>query len=383
MIFNTFDPNRDVVAGRTTRVASGLWSNGSSYFSQSLLADDFWSLSGSTDNPSYGTSLYDVKRTMYYLNMYPGTAAVANNDPFFSIAYGNIYGGNGSGSFNTDTASIKAFAAKAIYTQYKNLLLGSSDADGMFTIQSGSTTVPATDIWVISFSAYKMKDRIDEGLFELTLSGSGDKMLTLIDNSPYTSQNLSVYQLISGALDNTPVTPSYQGFGLIYPADGIVILNAAAIAQYLNFPSSSDQPGLGSNEGGPSNINNGWIYTSGSASTEFTYNHKTLAQSIQLCTQHTMKVRKTEYVPARHYFIRVMNRDFNYSNNPSYVYDGTDNIHAKGTIRVTDFVLDPKTYITTVGLYNNSNELLAVAKLSRPAVKSFDQELLLKVALQF
>jgi hypothetical protein len=78
-----------------------------------------------------------------------------------------------------------------------------------------------------------------------------------------------------------------------------------------------------------------------------------------------------------------MNRDFNYSNNPTYVYDGTDGIHSKGTIRNIDFINDPRTYITTIGLYNDSNELVAVAKLSRPAVKSFDSELLLKIRLDF
>ena len=96
-----------------------------------------------------------------------------------------------------------------------------------------------------------------------------------------------------------------------------------------------------------------------------------------------MNVRRTEYVPSIHYFVRVMNRDFNYSNNPTYVYDGTDGIHPKGQIYNSDFITDPRTYITTVGLYDNSNNLIAVAKLSRPAVKSFDEELLVRVRLDF
>jgi hypothetical protein len=102
-----------------------------------------------------------------------------------------------------------------------------------------------------------------------------------------------------------------------------------------------------------------------------------------LLARATIKVRKSEYVPARHYFIRVMNREFNYSNNPTYVYDGTDDIHPKGTIYNEDFINDPKTYITTVGLYNDSNELVAVAKLSRPALKNFSNELLIQVRLDF
>jgi len=380
MIFNTFNPNQDIVAGRTTRIASGFWPSGITDFSQSFLVDDYWSLTGSNGNPSYGTSVYDVKKTMYYLNMFPGAAALANNDPYFSIAYGSIAGDIGSGSFNTESSSIQASPAKAIYTQYKNLLLGSADLDGQFTIQSGSTTVTATDIWVLNFSAYKMKDRIDEGQFELTLSGSLGAKFTMIDNSSYTTQTQAVYQLIVGTQNNSPATPIYEGIGLIYPSDGIVILNAALVAAKLGLTGSG--PGIGSSEGGPG-TNGGWWYTPGTATTEWTYNHKTLAKSIELCVTESMKVRKSEYVPARHYFVRVMNRDFNYSNNPTYVYDGTDGTHAKGTIYNSDFINDPKTYITTVGLYNDSNELVAVAKLSRPAFKDFSSELLIKVRLDF
>jgi len=83
-----------------------------------------------------------------------------------------------------------------------------------------------------------------------------------------------------------------------------------------------------------------------------------------------------------------MNKDFNYSNNPTYVYDGktaSSNgiVYSAGTIYNQDFISNPTTYITTVGLYNDSNELVAVAKLSRPAMKTFDNELLIKVRLDF
>jgi CxxC motif-containing protein len=44
---------------------------------------------------------------------------------------------------------------------------------------------------------------------------------------------------------------------------------------------------------------------------------------------------------------------------------------------------DPKTYITTVGLYNTNKELLATAKTSKPIQKSFTKEILLKIKLDF
>jgi hypothetical protein len=43
----------------------------------------------------------------------------------------------------------------------------------------------------------------------------------------------------------------------------------------------------------------------------------------------------------------------------------------------------PQAYITTVGLYNDTNDLLAVAKLSRPLVKDFTKEALIRVKLNY
>ena len=54
-----------------------------------------------------------------------------------------------------------------------------------------------------------------------------------------------------------------------------------------------------------------------------------------------------------------------------------------GRLRHEDFIDDPKSYITTIGLYNEDNELVAVAKLSVPILKSFDTETLIKVKLDF
>ena len=386
MIFNQFDPKKDVVAGRVTRVASGFWPDGSPGWDQGNFTDDFWRITGSgTPSPSYGTSFYDVRYTMYYLNVFPDQSSYVNYDPYFSIAYGNFYGDIGSGSFTTESSSIEASPTKAIYTQYKNILLSNSDvnatANGMFSMQSASTTVTATDIWVINFSAYKMKDRVDEGLLQLNFSGSKG-LVTLIDDSIYSTRNQYVYQLVTGSLTNPSASATYEGLGLFYPQVGIVVLNAAAMAQKLGITSGS---GVGANTGGPVQSDGSWPYISGSlpGNVQYTYNHKTLFESMNLCSGQLMNVRKSEYVPARHYFVRVMNRDFNYSNNPTYVYDGTDGQHPKGQIYNADFITDPRTYITTVGLYNDSNELVAVAKMSRPAVKSFDQELLIKVRLDF
>ena len=394
MIFNQFDDS-DIVAGRTSRVASGFWPNGVTFWSASLLQDNYWELTQSalTPSPSLGASIYDIRYTMYYINVFPDGTTHANNDPYFSVAYGNYYGNLGSGSFNLDTGSIFAFAPKAIYTQYKNILIGSTDLTGKFQMKFGSATNPqgvtADDIFVIDFSSYKMKDRVDEGVFEISLVGTLGT-ITLRDDSPFLTQASSVYNLVRGSInDATSTLPSYEGIGLLYPNDGVAVFNAQVIDKLIGLSNVSQSVGpvnqafanysTGSIVGIP--ISGQPVYWPA------TVNHKVFFWSIQN-SNNTFKVRKSEYVPARHYFVRVKNRDFNYSNNPTYVYDGktvspTGITPSAGTIYNQDFISNPTTYITTVGLYNDNNELVAVAKLSRPAVKTFDNELLCKVRLDF
>lgn len=121
-------------------------------------------------------------------------------------------------------------------------------------------------------------------------------------------------------------------------------------------------------------------------------NFKKLIKALQLGEK--FECRNTEIIPSKHYFIRIKNTDFNYSNNPSFVLQGYEaDTEAKranasrddylGRVRYDDFIIDPRVYITTIGLYNEDNELVAVAKLSKPILKTFDSEALIKVKLDF
>jgi hypothetical protein len=422
MIFKSFEKT-DIVEGRTTKVASGFWPDGNTYWSSSFLEDDFWDLTNSqTPSTAFGASPYDVRKSLYYTNVFPNaTYKNTYNDPYFSVTYGHV---GGSGSFDYETGSIKVNPTKAIYNQYKNILLGNTDLDGRFTMTSGSgTSVNADDIFVINFSTYKTKDRIDEGVFEISFaSPDGSKVYTFIDDSYYVGRSQSVYQLVSGSL-GTRTAPTYNGIGLLYPNDGIVIFNAAKLNELLTLDAAfganvniagntvlsitssngtitSEPPSASFYTGSKSNAfgnGAGSQYVLGSSDARYNsylnadLGNQNNTQIFLWSLKHSKKpivVRKSEYVPSRHYFVRVKNRDYNYSNNPTYVYDGTEilsdgTVPSAGTIRNEDFYTDPKTYITTVGLYNETNELVAVAKLSRPAVKSFDNELLLKIRLDF
>ena len=89
------------------------------------------------------------------------------------------------------------------------------------------------------------------------------------------------------------------------------------------------------------------------------------------------QARREERLSSTHFFCRAGNKEFNFSNNPTFFTGST------GEFTNATFFKDPKSYITTVGLYNDANELLAVAKLSQPVLKSYSREALIKVKLDF
>ena len=77
------------------------------------------------------------------------------------------------------------------------------------------------------------------------------------------------------------------------------------------------------------------------------------------------------------FFTRAFNQEFNYSNNPTAIANAS-----LGSIS-SNLTGNPTSFITTVGLYNNDNELLAVAKTAPPVKKDFDTEKVFAVRLQY
>ena len=94
-------------------------------------------------------------------------------------------------------------------------------------------------------------------------------------------------------------------------------------------------------------------------------------------SSNKFQARREEVITSQHYFCRVPNKEFNFSSNPTFTSG------SKGDFTVGTFFKNPKTFITQVGLYNDNNELLAIAKLSKPLLKSYSKEAIIKVKLDF
>ena len=370
MIFSQFTSD-DIVAGRINQVSSGLFGTGSLYVSQS-----FFYTSSTQSNQLTGSSPFDVKNGQYYLNV------LLDGETYFAIAYGD-YEVSGSSKYNDPSGSIRVLTheSKVIYSQYKNTLL--QPGDPLFSFASGSVTTPvdSENIFAMNFSPDKFKDQLDPGQVQINFSGSSGSF-SYIDDSQVVNKQQNVYNLISGSVISgvpTPYlkngSPVYAGIGLFYPTNGVIIFNAQKLNQQVGFTHGTYIKQRLANS---SSLYNG----SNSVQGAYRLWQRDFFNAIKKVTKKPMAARKSEFVPSTNYFVRVKNKEFNYSNNPTFVSDGTDG-KTKGTIIYQDLINNPRTYITSVGLYNQNNELLAIGKISRPTQKSFDSELLIKVRIDF
>jgi hypothetical protein len=341
--FNEFDQ----VTGRIEVVTTGLWSGDSGELNQFFTSSTQAAASSSN----------------YYINVYNEDPAISSSaEVQFAIAYGHKFG---SGSVSLDNNSFSTLATKATYAQYRSIILEQDDE--YFTFTDGTTAggVDSSDIYVINVSRARYKEKMDAGNWELSLSGSNGLFTFIDDSGKKFSDTVGkagrVFFVASGSLnlgfdsEATVITTTGsngQGLGLFYPDQGLMILNPTAIASIVG---SNLTPTL-------------------STSAE-QKNHIKLFDSIKLGAD--FDARRTENVSTAHYFVRATNREFNFSNNPTFI-SGSD-----GSFSESSFVNDPKTFITTVGLYNDANEMIAVAKTSQPIPKSFDKEVLIKVKLDF
>ena len=124
----------------------------------------------------------------------------------------------------------------------------------------------------------------------------------------------------------------------------------------------------------------GFRWSGSNATGSATYSPTTNAnfsmfQAISGSTGFTLNSQET--ITSDFIFVRPRSSEFNYSENPSFISGST------GAVLYPQFINNPQVYITTIGLYNDTNQLLAVAKLSRPLTKDFTKEALVRVKLDF
>lgn len=330
-------------------------------------AESITSPAWSTNNPVLTTFFTDQDQVLssqgpYYIRVYDDSPEQPLAEPQFDIAFG-AKDGRGWTFF---TQGISSSVTSTIYGQYQNLIYGDENNDFIFG------GVSQSNFYAITLDRSRYKEKLLPGTFNLKLSND----LNLTDNSKDQS-TLSfteagrVYQIIKGENGQADTENPFDGavgpgmtksgsYGLFLPDIGTIILNAPALD-------------LSPGEGG---INLGTEYTNNEAPTS-PNGPNTIKLYNGINSNNYFQLNSEETIASDFVFIRARNAEFNYSENPSFISG------SQGVVIYDKFINNPQSYVTSVGLYNDTNDLLAVAKLSKPLKKDFTKEALIRVKLDF
>jgi hypothetical protein len=308
-------------------VESICWSNGSASLGGTSMYVSNTQTSGSTG--------------LYYLNVYQTASIDPSAEVQFSITYGDVDGyGSTVYLFGINGLS----PTRTVYGQFRNLIYGDTKAEFDFD------GVIQPNFYAITVNRNNYKESFYPSSFNLTLGG-----ITFTDDSNISpGQYLNcglVYQIVRGVNGSGSYNTGIEGsYGFVLPSIGTIILNPSAIA-----------------EAGVSLTTNRNFNTDD-------YNPRRL---FQVMTGGSFKVLSQETITSNYAFVRARNAEFNYSANPSFISGST------GEILYNELIPNPQVWITTVGLYNSNDELIAMAKLPRPLSKEFSSEALIKINIDF
>jgi len=301
----------------------------------------------------------------FELNVFQTAATDDNAAIQFAIAYGNLVG-SGSQVYNP---SVNGYSPTAtIYGQWQDLVIGDENTNFQF----GNIT--SSQMYALSIDRTRYKESLFLGSLSLQIQGAGGT-ITLTDNSGYTPSaqytggGMRVFQLITGSQGTmAPITSrntadgysaNSGSYGWLLPDIGTIILNPLALADSVG------------------NGGIGFLYSGSVTGSTLPITSPNAAMYQAISASGNFMLNSQETITSDYIFVRARNSEFNYSENPSYISGST------GEVIYPYFINNPQTYITTIGLYNDNSELLAVAKLSRPLLKNFTKEALVRVKLDF
>jgi len=300
----------------------------------------------------------------YYLDIYQTSSILSNAEVQYSITFGDS---QGSGSALFDSGIDGKSPTSTVFGQWQNIVLGDENNNFVF----GGITPITQSFYALSVNRSRYKGNLLPGTMDLRLSDGTDTIFLTDNSNDVTTQTFNeagrVLQIVSGSngsavgSSDTPSGAVANGmtvsgsYGLFLPDVGAIILNDSALQ-------------LGTSDGGIS-------LTTVNTSNNNSNNPAKLFDFISSSQNFTLNSQ--ENITSDYIFVRARNSEFNYSDNPSFISGST------GEVLYTQFINSPQSFVTSVGLYNDANELLAVAKLSKPLKKDFTKEALIRVKLDF
>jgi hypothetical protein len=332
-----------------------------------------------TGNPtltSFYTSSTQVNGSSgdFYINVFDTTSTSSIQ---FAIAYGNA---EGSGSENYSQLVDGKSPTSTVFGQWQDLVIGDENTPFVW-----GNTITGSEFFALPIERQCYKESLFLGSLTLKLTGVSGS-ISLTDNSNYVSSvqytggGTRVFQLITGSagvvapITSRNTSEGYSAnsgsYGWLLPDVGTIILNPMALADF------AVSGGIGLGYSGSYAWGNQVVVSPATSAPNQSANIS-LLNAITSSNASYFQLNSQETITSDFVFVRPRSSEFNYSENPSFISGST------GEVLYSNFINNPQTYITTIGLYNDTNELLAVAKLSRPLSKNFTKEALVRVKLDF
>jgi hypothetical protein len=297
------------------------------------------------DNIASGSS---VNLGGYFETVYDASPTSSLSTPLFDVTYGYTTGSDRN--VNVSVSSSQNEKIK-IYRHFAGALLGNKDAH--FSIASADQLA----CYFITIKRNIHKDELKKGSVGLTINTSlaaqGVAQYTASDDGAVTAFK----QNVGG--EYAPLKISGSGgseVGQVWYNAGVIVLPPSLVwgNKYTAWSGSVSLLNLQAS----GSINN-------------------LADGIRRHIERVDFHNQTN-LHSSIYFCRATNSEFNYSSNPTFIDDNQ-------RIRVTSGsnVLQTRTYITTIGLYDANDNLLAVAKVNKPITKSPDSEAVFRIRLDY
>ena len=289
---------------------------------------------------------------------YPYLSSSANH--IFDLTVGYSIENSGSYTQNAKKMNIYNQMAQVLVGYDENGNIRKFDRDGSFS----DTTDALNECVFINFSRLLGKDELKKESFVISFADGGTPVApdftSLKTISDYGAQ--TDYRTNSPAGDYgilyTGSAPhaAGSGVGLLYYQAGIAVLTASVFSGEFGAPDA----------------------TYDTASVDAVLTGSEISSSCDGIRNrwYDCDFNNTTELNSSIYFCRAATNEFNYSSNPTYLNESQIRVKEKSTDT-------PTAYITTIGLYSDDNELLAVAKVSEPLKKDPTNELTLRVRLDY
>lgn len=289
-----------------------------------------------------------------------------------------------NGKFTFPSQSLMMREKIDVYRQLAGALLG--DASEQFTFTSGSTTTAINEAVFVCFKRLMARDQIKRETFAIQLyqtASSNMTNLTAVSGVIYTDLSSSVTKDLSfggqvSAILNSANTA--QQVGMLFIDRGIAVLDASLIFLPQNTITTYLTGTLSAvNASGTTPFTGSLNQFFASASMDNILDHIATTR-FSGSSQTAMTFQNVTNINSTIFFCRAAADEFNYSSNPTY----TD---SDSRIVVIDEGQEESqrsfVFVTAIGLYDALDNLLAIAKLSRPVLKDDERDITFKVRLDY